>query len=126
LRDSCRIDVIPVVVSASPLVVEDCKDQLLKEVSKEPADAVELIVILADDITRFASLDPNMNCKLKADRVAVEGLVRYSPRGIGVAVGVSTSYDELESGDDMTLVVQNGVTCSFGFLSGGSIVVEEL
>jgi hypothetical protein len=33
----------------------------------------------------------------------------------------------LEGGDDVTLVVQDGVTCSFPcFLSGGSIVIEEL
>jgi hypothetical protein len=131
LRDSCRIDVVPVVVLALLLVVEYRKDQLFKEASKELADAAELVFVpdIPNDISRLVSLDPNLNCELTADRVVVKGLVRYKPCRIGVEpvpIGVLTSH-ELEGGDDVTLKVQDGVTCSFPcFLSWVSIVIEEL
>jgi hypothetical protein len=86
LRDSYRIDVIPAVVSASPLVVEDCKDQLLKEVSEEFADAAELVFVteIPNDVSRLAYVDPNLDSELTADRIIVEGLVRNEPRRIGI------------------------------------------
>jgi hypothetical protein len=96
LRDLCRIDVVPVVVSALLLVVEYCKDQLFKEVSKELADAAELVFLPANDITRLVSFDPNLNCELTANRVVAKGLVRYKPGRIGVdpvPVGVLTSHE---------------------------------
>jgi hypothetical protein len=96
LRDSCRIDIIPVVVSASPLVVKYRKDQLFKEVSKELADAAELVFVLVNDATRLVAFDPNLNCELTANRVVAKGLVRYKPGRIGVdpvPVGVLTSHE---------------------------------
>jgi hypothetical protein len=117
-----------------PLVVKDRQDQLLKQVSKELADAAVFVVVtgILNDVSRFAYVHSNLNSKLTAewaDRVFVESFVRNERRGIGfnpVPVGVLTSDDKLEGGDDMTLVVQDGVTCSFGSLSGGPNVVEEL